>query len=150
MGSFREGADMAGKKHRGLGRGLDALIPMAKEKSEDSSSARPEESPEASGTAESGSANREQTNSDAGKRAAGSPRSVATSAKPVEAADKPASGAEIKGVGTVRLVRVSKIEPDRNQPRKNFNKDSLEELAQSIKEHGLRTPLESLQDRRYP
>ncbi len=77
MGSFREGADMAGKKHRGLGRGLDALIPMAKEKSEDSSSARPEESPEASGTAESGSANREQTNSDAGKRAAGSPRSAA-------------------------------------------------------------------------
>ena len=91
MGSFREGADMAGKKHRGLGRGLDALIPMAKEKSEDSSSARPEESPEASGTAESGSANREQTNSDAGKRAAGSPRSAAASAKPVEAADKPAS-----------------------------------------------------------
>ena len=141
MGSFREGADMAGKKHRGLGRGLDALIPMAKEKSEDSSSARPEESPEASGTAESGSANREQTNSDAGKRAAGSPRSAATSAKPVEAADKPASGAEIKGVGTVRLVRVSKIEPDRNQPRKKFNKDSLEELARSIKEHGLIEPL---------
>ncbi len=141
MGSFREGADMAGKKHRGLGRGLDALIPMAKEKSEDSSSARPEESPEASGTAESGSANREQTNSDAGKRAAGSPRSAAASAKPVEAADKPASGAEIKGVGTVRLVRVSKIEPDRNQPRKSFNKDSLEELAQSIKEHGLIEPL---------
>ena len=70
----------------------------------------------------------------------GLPR-AATSAKPVEAADKPASGAEIKGVGTVRLVRVSKIEPDRNQPRKKFNKDSLEELARSIKEHGLIEPL---------
>lgn len=141
MGSFREGADMAGKKHRGLGRGLDALIPMAKEKTEDSSASKPEEGSEASGTTESGTANNEQKNPAVGKKTAGSALSAAALVKPAEAANKPASGAEIKGVGTIRLVRVSKIEPDRNQPRKNFNKESLEELAQSIKEHGLIEPL---------
>lgn len=141
MGSVREGADMAGKKHRGLGRGLDALIPMAKEKTEDSSAAKPEDGAVASGTTESGNATNEQINPAVGKKTAGSALSAAAPVKPAEAADKPASGAEIKGVGTVRLVRVSKIEPDRNQPRKNFNKESLEELAQSIKEHGLIEPL---------
>lgn len=43
--------------------------------------------------------------------------------------------------GGVTLVRLSDIEPNRNQPRKNFDKEKLDELATSIKEHGVISPL---------
>ena len=39
------------------------------------------------------------------------------------------------------LLRVSEIEPNRDQPRKKFDDDSIEELATSIKEHGLIQPI---------
>lgn len=39
------------------------------------------------------------------------------------------------------LVKLSKIEPNRNQPRKNFDKEGLESLAASIKEQGLIAPI---------
>ncbi len=38
-------------------------------------------------------------------------------------------------------VAISKIAPDPGQPRKTFNDESLEELALSIKEHGIIQPL---------
>lgn len=31
------------------------------------------------------------------------------------------------------IVNITKVEPNRDQPRKNFDEDSLEELAESIK-----------------
>ncbi len=43
--------------------------------------------------------------------------------------------------GGAVLLRISEIEPDRRQPRKNFDADSLNELAQSISEHGVLQPL---------
>ncbi len=43
--------------------------------------------------------------------------------------------------GGVNLVRLSDIEPNRNQPRKRFDKEKLDELAISIKEHGIISPL---------
>lgn len=43
-----------------------------------------------------------------------------------------------KGVVTLRL---SEIEPNRNQPRTNFDEDSLSELADSIAKHGLIQPI---------
>ena len=39
------------------------------------------------------------------------------------------------------LVNINDIEPNREQPRKNFDKDALEELAESIKIHGLIQPI---------
>lgn len=39
------------------------------------------------------------------------------------------------------MVRLSQIEPNKNQPRKNFNEDSLEELAESMKQFGVIQPL---------
>lgn len=39
------------------------------------------------------------------------------------------------------LVKITEIEPNRNQPRKNFNEDSLVELADSIKQFGIIQPL---------
>lgn len=43
--------------------------------------------------------------------------------------------------GGESLVRLSQIEPDKNQPRKFFDEKALEELAASIKEHGLIQPI---------
>ena len=40
-----------------------------------------------------------------------------------------------------RLLRLSAIEPNKNQPRKAFSEEALSELADSIKEHGLIQPL---------
>jgi ParB family chromosome partitioning protein len=39
------------------------------------------------------------------------------------------------------LMNITRIEPNRNQPRKNFDDDSLEELADSIKQFGLLQPI---------
>lgn len=41
----------------------------------------------------------------------------------------------------VDKVDINRIEPNSSQPRKNFNEDSLQELADSIKQHGLIEPL---------
>ncbi len=43
-----------------------------------------------------------------------------------------------KGVVTLRL---SEIEPNRNQPRTSFDEDALSELAESIAKHGLIQPI---------
>ena len=39
------------------------------------------------------------------------------------------------------LVNINKVEPNRSQPRKNFDEDALLELAESIKQFGLLQPL---------
>lgn len=41
----------------------------------------------------------------------------------------------------VDTIDINKIEPNNNQPRKNFNEDKIHELAESIKQHGLIEPL---------
>ncbi|MDE5908778.1 MAG: ParB/RepB/Spo0J family partition protein [Lachnospiraceae bacterium] len=83
---------------RGLGKGLDALIPS--------------------------SINEKKTHSD----------SSSTQKK----ADEKNSGETI--------VNITKVEPNREQPRKNFDEDALEELAESIKQFGLLQPI-LVQDR---
>lgn len=44
------------------------------------------------------------------------------------------------------MVEITKIEPNKNQPRKNFDEDKLQELADNIKIHGIINPL-IVQDR---
>ena len=44
-------------------------------------------------------------------------------------------------------VNITKVEPNREQPRKNFDEDALEELAESIKQFGLLQPI-LVQDRK--
>ena len=44
-------------------------------------------------------------------------------------------------VKEVNTIDINKIEPNNNQPRKNFNEDKIHELAESIKQHGLIEPL---------
>lgn len=42
---------------------------------------------------------------------------------------------------SVRFMKVNDVEPNRNQPRKDFDEDSLIELADSIRQHGVLQPL---------
>ncbi|MCD8198551.1 MAG: ParB/RepB/Spo0J family partition protein [Lachnospiraceae bacterium] len=38
-------------------------------------------------------------------------------------------------------LKISQVEPNRGQPRKNFDKEALEELAESIRQYGVLQPL---------
>lgn len=88
---------MAGKAPRGLGKGLDSLIPV------------------------SSSAQKSNTES--------------------KATDKK----EEQGQET--MVKITKVEPNREQPRKKFDEDALQELADSIKQYGVISPI-LVQDRK--
>lgn len=59
---------------------------------------------------------------------------------PSEKEKKEIKEAEVK-------VKISKVEPNREQPRKNFDEDALLELAESIKQFGVLQPL-LVQDRK--
>lgn len=86
---------MAAKAARGLGKGLDLLIPAATQK-----------------------------------------------ADPVKSEEKVDNSSAQE-----TLVKITKVEPNREQPRKNFDEDALQELADSIKQFGLLQPI-LVQDRK--
>lgn len=88
---------MAGKAPRGLGKGLDSLIPV--------SSSAPKSSTES------------------------------------KAADKKEEQEQ------ETMVKITKVEPNREQPRKKFDEDALQELADSIKQYGVISPI-LVQDRK--
>ncbi len=81
---------------RGLGKGLDALIPETEKSAKDNSSV-----------------NKMETEKEVVKEV-------------------------IKEIDT---IDINKIEPNATQPRKFFDEDSLQELAESIRQHGLIEPL---------
>ncbi len=87
---------MAAKVSRGLGKGLDSLIPMG------TSSEKKVEN------------NKEETK---------------------------------ESKATETTVKITQVEPNREQPRKNFDEDALQELADSIKQFGLLQPI-LVQDRK--
>ena len=51
-----------------------------------------------------------------------------------------ASSPEEEKDGTL-MVKLLKVEPNREQPRKNFDEDSLQELAESLKQFGMLQPI---------
>lgn len=53
----------------------------------------------------------------------------------------------IEEKGKEQLVKITKVEPNREQPRKNFDEDALQELADSIRQFGLLQPI-LVQDRK--
>lgn len=62
------------------------------------------------------------------------PKGVVVSDKPnKETSEAPAKPDE--------YVKISKVEPNRNQPRKTFDEDALQELSDSIKIHGVLFPI---------
>ena len=56
---------------------------------------------------------------------------------------------EIKTDGV--KIPIEYLEPNRNQPRKTFDEDSINELAQSIKEKGILLPIlvRPLEEKKY-
>ena len=52
-----------------------------------------------------------------------------------------------KEQGPETIVKITKVEPNREQPRKHFDEDALQELADSIKQFGLLQPI-LVQDRK--
>lgn len=70
-------------------------------------------------------------------------------AKKATASDKNKSAAanESESSEAKTMVKITMVEPNREQPRKNFDEDSLQELADSIKQFGLLQPI-LVQDRK--
>ena len=48
---------------------------------------------------------------------------------------------EIGDSDNLKTLKIMEVEPNREQPRKNFNQDALEELSESIKEYGVIQPI---------
>lgn len=55
--------------------------------------------------------------------------------------DKPTSAENVKAAKPDQVVKITKVEPNRNQPRKKFDEDALQELSDSIKIHGVLFPI---------
>ena len=108
---------MAARKG-GLGRGLDALIPAKKPAEQTPAEIKPKSDDKKSETKTS-----EKKDSLSEKKAVS------------KFNDK-----EEKPIGE-RTVRISKVEPNRSQPRKKFDEDALIELSESIKQYGVLQPL---------
>lgn len=62
--------------------------------------------------------------------------------KGLDALFGPASEEEqAKDDDVLKNLKITEVEPNRDQPRKNFDQEALEELAESIKEYGLIQPI---------
>ena len=48
---------------------------------------------------------------------------------------------ELEDSGNLKSLKITEVEPNRDQPRKTFNQESLEELAESIKVYGVIQPI---------
>ncbi|MBO4288950.1 MAG: ParB/RepB/Spo0J family partition protein, partial [Lachnospiraceae bacterium] len=68
------------------------------------------------------------------------PKTKEISTKPAKKVDKPVENMEKTENGVVTL-RISMIDPNKNQPRKAFKEESLKELADSITTYGIIQPI---------
>lgn len=55
--------------------------------------------------------------------------------------DKKETINESDNVSRETFINIKEIEPNKGQPRKNFNEDAIQELAESIKQYGVIQPL---------
>lgn len=58
---------------------------------------------------------------------------------PIEMQNNESEGLENND--NLKTLKITEVEPNRDQPRKNFNQESLEELAESIKTYGVIQPI---------
>ena len=152
------------RRHGGLGRGLDALIPMREEvekamnmtetesveilfadddetdlpevEKKETAVIRMEGENEPEGKEETVPAAQtvsQQEKDDVSRETTGDSEEAA----PVKKTESKTSG-DLRDAVT---VRISEVEPNRKQPRQNFDEEKLEELAESIKTFGLLQPI---------
>ena len=138
------------RKHGGLGRGLDALIPMREEVEKAMSSAESEgveilfadeeedipvvEKKEKVPQAESVSRETITFKEDVKPE-------VIKEKKEETPAEVKSPEINVDDLKDAVTVRISEVEPNRKQPRKTFDDEKLEELAESIKTFGLLQPI---------
>ena len=48
---------------------------------------------------------------------------------------------DVKEEETIQEITITELRPNPYQPRKHFNKEAIQELSASIKEHGILQPL---------
>lgn len=51
--------------------------------------------------------------------------------------------------GNLKTLKITEVEPNREQPRKQFKQEALEELAESIKEYGIIQPIVVAEQKGY-
>ncbi len=159
---------MAKKRHGGLGRGLDALIPQARPRQVPQQE-NPEGKEQAAGSGqdpekkaqvaapgpENGKENTDEARVIPETEKKAEPVATEVSADPAGTektentgeADRAASNLsdaavlrEEAGSG-IRVLRLSQVDPNRSQPRQNFEDEALEELAESIRQFGVLQPI---------
>lgn len=59
----------------------------------------------------------------------------------VEETDSNAANDKNGSEGGISMVRISLIEPDKKQPRSEFDEEALNELAENIRQHGVLQPI---------
>ena len=69
------------------------------------------------------------------------PNSVLKPATPEKLAEENKTSVKTEEKPAETMVKITKIEPNREQPRKNFDEEALNELAESIKHYGLISPI---------
>ena len=106
------------RKHGGLGRGLDALIPQSAPKTEEV-----------------------QKKEDAAEQIPADESEENVSRETLEEEKENIQRDRTERRRRETTLRVSQIEPNRSQPRKTFDEDALEELADSIRQYGLIQPI---------
>ena len=147
---------MAVKKKKGLGRGLDALIsPSTSQAAHSKEIANKESKPHTSSTPAQAKAD------PSSNEAPHQPNIVEKIVEvPVEKVVEKVVEVPVEKVvekvvevpvekivekivekNAETLVKIDEIEPNRSQPRQNFDEDALQELADSIKLHGIIQPL---------
>ena len=160
---------MARKRHGGLGRGLDALIPPAR-REDNNRNAGDYGKENYPGTADAGTGQGAPADASAeafssvGSGASAEGNTVGSSAAPIQSGEgistQPGQGAPIQpgeaapgtsgtaapgsvaaDQGEVQMLRLSQVDPNRSQPRKKFEEESLEELADSIRRFGVLQPI---------
>ena len=133
---------MAKTRRGGLGRGLDSLIPSlesrrsaaaAEEPKEENAPEKPEKP---SKPAAAGRKTEEKPAEAPVKKEKKPTKEVTSTIKEVKAPER-----KEEPVAADAMVRLSAIEPNRGQPRKDFDEEALQELADSMKQFGVIQPL---------
>ena len=148
---------MAVRRTGGLGKGLDALIPSRKPSEPAVKPVSDLKNKEKRINAPEKQVRKSDENTDLEKSISKEEKAaenIVNNLTLTAATDQPVSPAEnieqdIKGSAEqesfsdkeIKIVKISLVEPNRNQPRRHFDEDSLIELSDSIKQYGIIQPL---------
>lgn len=154
---------MAKVKRGGLGKGLDSLIPFdveemnvishksrksaeTNEKSSENTVSEGIKNEAVESSEKTGSVGN--TGRTVRKTTTAAAKNNENTAKTGTSVEKKVDGAETQDAQTAQdevkidaMVRLSLVEPNRSQPRKQFEEESLKELAESIRQYGVIQPL---------